>query len=130
MRRGRRYPAGRDRRFLAERRGRLRLAFLLAIGTVFVALGALDVLSAGPGVYAAMWLFFVGFNYLEATLPSLLSKSVAADNKGAAMGVFSACQFLGAFAGGDPLADLAPPFGVLDLADITRFVNAFSGGCP
>jgi predicted MFS family arabinose efflux permease len=51
-------------------------------------------------VYAALWLFFVGFNYLEATLPSLLSKSVAADGKGAAMGVYSTCQFLGAFAGG------------------------------
>ena len=28
------------------------------------------------------------------------------------------------------VADLAPPSGVLDLADITRFVDAFAGGCP
>ncbi len=85
---------------LAERGGRLRLAFLLAIGTVIAALAGLDILSLSPMVYAALWLFFVGFNYLEATLPSLLSKSVSADNKGAAMGVFSTCQFLGVFAGG------------------------------
>jgi predicted MFS family arabinose efflux permease len=85
---------------LAERGGRLRLAFLLAIGAVIAAVAALDILSVSPAVYVALWLFFVGFNYLEATLPSLLSKSVAADNKGAAMGVYSTCQFLGAFAGG------------------------------
>jgi MFS family permease len=85
---------------LAERGGRLRLAFLLAIGALAAAVAALDILSASPAVYAALWLFFVGFNYLEATLPSLLSKSVGAENKGAAMGVYSTCQFLGAFAGG------------------------------
>jgi predicted MFS family arabinose efflux permease len=51
-------------------------------------------------IYAGLWLFFVGFNYLEATLPSLLSKSVSADSKGTAMGVYSTCQFAGAFAGG------------------------------
>lgn len=85
---------------LAERGGRLRLAFLLAIAAVIAAVAALDILSVSPALYVALWLFFVGFNYLEATLPSLLSKSVAADNKGAAMGVYSTCQFLGAFAGG------------------------------
>lgn len=85
---------------LAERGGRLRLAFLVAIGAVIAALAALGVLSVSPVVYVALWLFFVGFNYLEATLPSLLSKSVSAGGKGAALGVFSTCQFLGAFAGG------------------------------
>lgn len=85
---------------LAERGGRLRLAFLLAIGAVIAALAILGVLSVTPLVYAALWLFFVGFNYLEATLPSLLSKTVGAGGKGAALGVFSTCQFLGAFAGG------------------------------
>ena len=50
--------------------------------------------------YGALWLFFVGFNYLEATLPSLVSKVVFAGGKGTAMGVYSTCQFLGAFAGG------------------------------
>ncbi|NQX87699.1 MAG: MFS transporter [Halioglobus sp.] len=85
---------------LAERYGRLRLAFLIAIGGLTAALAALEILSISPAVYIALWLFFVGFNYLEATLPSLLSKSVTVDNKGAAMGVYASCQFLGAFAGG------------------------------
>jgi MFS family permease len=42
----------------------------------------------------------VGFNYLEATLPSLVSKTVYAGGKGTALGVYSTFQFLGAFAGG------------------------------
>lgn len=45
-------------------------------------------------------LFFTGFNYLEATFPSLVSKFAPAGEKGSAMGIYSSCQFLGAFAGG------------------------------
>jgi len=85
---------------LAERAGRLRQVFLLGIALVFVAIATLGFTSSSLLCYVALWLFFVGFNYLEATLPSLLSKAVAVDGKGAAMGVFSTCQFMGAFAGG------------------------------
>lgn len=85
---------------VAERLGRLRQMCLLAIALVFVAMATLDYAAAIPLLYGGLWLFFVGFNYLEATLPSLLSKSVSAGSKGSAMGVFSTCQFLGAFAGG------------------------------
>ena len=55
---------------------------------------------------AAMWLvlalgiFFTAFNLLEATLPSLISRIAPPDSKGAAIGVYSASQFLGAFVGG------------------------------
>ncbi len=38
--------------------------------------------------------------------------------------------FIGAFTQADPAADLAAPFGVFDLADITAFVGAFTAGCP
>jgi MFS family permease len=85
---------------LAERGGRLRQMFLLAIALVFAAVATLDYAATSLLIYAGLWLFFVGFNYLEATLPSLLSKTVSADSKGAAMGVYSTCQFMGAFAGG------------------------------
>jgi len=85
---------------MAERLGRLRQAFLLAIALVAAAVAAIDLLSASPLLYGALWLFFSGFNYLEATLPSLLSKAVDIGGRGAAMGVYSTCQFLGAFAGG------------------------------
>jgi MFS family permease len=85
---------------LAERGGRLHQMFLLGIALIFAATAALDFASSSLLFYGGLWLFFVGFNYLEATLPSLLSKAVSADGKGTAMGVYSTCQFLGAFAGG------------------------------
>ena len=77
---------------LGERGGRLRMAFLVGIALVFAAVTLL--------FYVGLCLFFVGFNYLEATLPSLVSKTVIAESKGSALGVYSTCQFLGAFAGG------------------------------
>ena len=45
-------------------------------------------------------LFFVAFNYLEASMPSTLSQIAPAGDKGSAMGVFSSSQFFGAFIGG------------------------------
>jgi MFS family permease len=47
-----------------------------------------------------MFLYFVVFNFLEASLPSLISKQANPKNKGTAMGVYSTGQFLGIFAGG------------------------------
>lgn len=38
--------------------------------------------------------------------------------------------FVAAFMSGDSVADLAEPFGVLDLADLSAFVQAFLAGCP
>jgi MFS family permease len=85
---------------MAERGGRPREMFLCGIGLLAVALPVLD-LAAGPLVFfAGLWLFFTGFNYLEATLPSQVSKTVFAGGKGTALGIYSTCQFLGAFAGG------------------------------
>ena len=48
----------------------------------------------------ALLVFFVGFNYLEATLPALVSKVAPSARRGMAMGVYSSSQFLGIFAGG------------------------------
>jgi MFS family permease len=45
-------------------------------------------------------LFFGAFNYLEALLPSEVSKATHADTKGTALGVFSSSQFIGIFIGG------------------------------
>lgn len=37
--------------------------------------------------------------------------------------------WIDAFETGEPLADYAAPFGLLDLADVIGFVNAFTTGC-
>jgi MFS family permease len=49
---------------------------------------------------AALIVFFSGFNVLEASLPSLITKVAPPDAKGTAMGLYSSLQFLGIFAGG------------------------------
>ncbi len=38
--------------------------------------------------------------------------------------------FITAFTGHDPAADIAPPTGVWDLADLQAFIAAFTAGCP
>jgi len=49
---------------------------------------------------ALMFGFFVSFNYLEATMPAILSRLAPAGLKGTAMGMYSSSQFFGAFLGG------------------------------
>lgn len=44
--------------------------------------------------------FFAGFNILEASLPSLVSRLAPPRGKGAALGVYNTAQALGLFAGG------------------------------
>lgn len=51
-------------------------------------------------ILLALVLFFAAFNYLEANLPAWVSRVAPAGQKGSAMGMFSSCQFAGAFAGG------------------------------
>jgi len=87
--------------FWGERRGHLKAVFLGAIGILIaVALG----LAAQPTGLVAMagllFGFFAGFNILEASLPSLVSRIAPADAKGAALGVYNTTQAVGLFAGG------------------------------
>jgi len=51
-------------------------------------------------IFFALLLFFIAFNVLEATLPSMIVKTAPPHIKGTATGVYSSFQFLGAFAGG------------------------------
>jgi predicted MFS family arabinose efflux permease len=84
----------------AERRRHLRGGMLLAVSLL---LGALASLALGDGALAlgaAVLAFLTGFNVLESLLPSLVSRLAPLTGKGAALGVYSTAQFLGAFAGG------------------------------
>lgn len=97
----------------AERRGFIKQVFLLAIGLVLVAMLMLGRWhSSALALMAGLLVFFWGFNLLEAMLPSLVSKIAAAGFKGTSMGVYSTCQFLGAFVGGAGGGYLAGNFGV------------------
>lgn len=85
---------------LSERGGRTGLALKI---TVLMMPASLAVLFLGKNtlmLYVALCGFFTAVNYLEAALPSLVSKAVFAHGKGTALGVYATCQFLGAFVGG------------------------------
>lgn len=48
----------------------------------------------------ALLVFFTGFNYLEALLPSWISRAAPSAQKGSALGAYATGQFLGTFIGG------------------------------
>ena len=86
---------------LAERRRRMKPVFVGAVVALAVAELLLDLGRASLwGTVGALVVFFVAFNVLEATLPSLVAKWADPDKRGTAMGVYASAQFLGAFAGG------------------------------
>ena len=90
--------------FQLEKRGYLRAVFLTAIGlTALVQAGLWSQVDANPGITllgGLLFVFFYGFNVLEASQPSLVSKLAPPTARGAAMGVYNTLQSLGFFAGG------------------------------
>lgn len=75
--------------------------FQIALLIMMAALASMALFANSLAVLSvAVVLFFTGFNYLEASLPSLIAKFCPAGDKGSAMGVYSTSQFLGAFCGG------------------------------
>ncbi|WP_066709953.1 MFS transporter [Curvibacter delicatus] len=89
--------------FPLEKRGYLRAVFLAAIGlVVLVQLGLLWSAEA-PSISVLavlLFIFFCGFNVLEASQPSLASRIAPPHARGAALGVYNTLQSLGFFAGG------------------------------
>ncbi len=90
--------------FPMERRGYLRAVFLSAIALIALVQAALLWVSSGaPSITSLavlLFVFFCGFNVLEATQPSLVSRLAPTASRGAAMGVYNTLQSLGFFAGG------------------------------
>lgn len=85
----------------AESHRKMKPIFLAAISMIMVSEFMLAEWHGGwVSVIAALFVFYVGFNILEATLPSLISKVAPTASKGTAMGFYSSSQFFGAFLGG------------------------------
>lgn len=83
-----------------DRRGKART---MAAAVALVLAGQAVLALADPGrlaVLAGLTLFFAGFNFLEAALPARVSILADESRRGASLGLFASCQFLGAFAGG------------------------------
>lgn len=90
--------------FRLERRGYLRAVFLFAIGLILlVQVGFWFSATHTPSLpllAVGLFLFFMGFNTLEASQPSLASRLAPAHARGAALGVYNTLQSVGFFAGG------------------------------
>ncbi|HEU5398656.1 MAG TPA: MFS transporter [Gammaproteobacteria bacterium] len=85
----------------AERHGRMRPILLGAVAAIAVAQAGFLLPVGGWWLPAlAVTVFFTAFNFLEAALPSLISRLAPRQAKGTAMGVYSSAQFLGIFLGG------------------------------
>ena len=86
---------------IAEKKRKMRQVFLGAIALMTAALALLALGSqVGVGIILGLLLYFMGFNLLEATIPSWISKRAPVANKATAMGLNSSSQFFGAFVGG------------------------------
>jgi MFS family permease len=90
--------------FPMERRGYLRAVFLVALAMIAVVqLGLLWMSLHTPtvtGLALMLFVFFCGFNVLEASQPSMASRVAPPQARGAALGVYNTLQSLGFFVGG------------------------------
>ena len=81
-------------------RGQERLLGLAVAMIIVAQLGLTFFAFSTISVFAALVVYFGGFNFLEAGLPARLSILADDDVRGASLGVYSSAQFLGAFVGG------------------------------
>lgn len=96
----------------AERAGKMKTLFLVAVlllACVFAGFAAADESLAAIGVL--LFAFFCGFNILEATLPSFVSRTADTSAKGLALGVYNTTQSIGLFVGGALGGWLSQTFG-------------------
>ena len=86
---------------VAEKYRRMKAVFVAAVAAL--AASQFMLVVGKEDVYvllAAITLFFAGFNVMEASLPSLVTKTAPPAAKGTATGIYSSLQFFGIFVGG------------------------------
>lgn len=85
----------------AEKQSKMKLVFVSAIALMLIAQLVFAVsIEHFWGIVTSLTLYFIAFNILEASLPSMISKIAPAAAKGTAMGVYNTSQSLGVFVGG------------------------------
>lgn len=85
----------------AEKQSQMKRVFIAAIAMMLLAQLMFSAsIDYFWGIVASLTVYFVAFNVLEASLPSLISKIAPAAAKGTAMGVYNTAQSLGIFVGG------------------------------
>lgn len=87
--------------FVGEKRGKMKQVFVGAIALLLcVQLGMWQFLTEPMALIGLLFAFFIAFNIMEASLPSLVSRIAPPAAKGAALGVYNTLQALGLFCGG------------------------------
>lgn len=87
--------------FYAEKKDGIKPVFLGSIALMaLVQLGFVFALQNFTAIVILLLGFFVAFNVLEASLPSLVSRTAPGRAKGTALGVYNTTQSLGLFVGG------------------------------
>jgi MFS family permease len=87
-----------------------KMGFFVSVGLLIIANLVMGLVANLTGIIIGLALFFTSFNFLEASLPALVSRLCTAESRGTAMGVYSTSQFSGAFLGG-ALAGLILQYG-------------------
>ncbi|MEO6353559.1 MAG: MFS transporter [Burkholderiaceae bacterium] len=87
--------------FIGEKKGKMKQVFVGAIALLLcVQLGMWQFLTQPTALIGLLFAFFIAFNIMEASLPSLVSRIAPPAAKGAALGVYNTLQALGLFCGG------------------------------
>jgi len=85
----------------AEKRGKMKAVLVSAVALILIGQLALGAAPHTIGFVASILLvYFLGFNVLEASQPSLVSKLAPGTRKGAATGVYNTTQSIGLALGG------------------------------
>ena len=85
----------------SEKKNKVKEFFMFSIALLFATQFLFIYSSNGiVGIVMALTFYFIGFNYLEASLPSLVSKLAPIQRRGLALGVYNTSQSLGIFVGG------------------------------
>jgi len=85
---------------VAEKHRRMKAVLVGAVAALAFSQFLLAFSGGAVAVLVAVTIFFAGFNVMEASLPSLITKTAPAVAKGTATGVYSSSQFIGIFVGG------------------------------
>lgn len=85
----------------SEKKAKLRSVFIASVALMLAAeVAFIPAITHFWGIVGVMILYFIAFNVLEASLPSIISKIAPTGSKGTAMGVYNTFQSFGLFVGG------------------------------
>ncbi|MDU0809753.1 MAG: MFS transporter [Burkholderia sp.] len=86
---------------IAEKHGKIKLFLLVGISAILISQLLLSTVSYNMlTIITILFIYFLGFNLLEAIQPSIVSKIASSSSKGMAIGVYNTTQSIGLALGG------------------------------